>query len=42
MVSRAPTPYAGTDGFVPIAVYLGQEGWCLSVKLREGTHFRFA
>lgn len=31
--------YAGTDGFAPIAVYLGQEGWCLSVELREGTHF---
>jgi len=31
--------YAGTDGFAPIAAYLGQEGWCLSVELREGTHF---
>jgi hypothetical protein len=31
--------YAGTDGFAPIAVYLGQEGWCLAVELREGTHF---
>jgi hypothetical protein len=31
--------YAGTDGFAPIAVYLGQEGWCVSVELREGTHF---
>lgn len=31
--------YAGTDGFAPIAVYLGQEGWCLSVELREGRHF---
>lgn len=31
--------YAGTDGFAPIAVYLGQEGWCLSVELREGAHF---
>jgi hypothetical protein len=32
------TPYAGTDGIAPIA-YLGQEGWRLSVELREGTHF---
>lgn len=31
--------YAGTDGFAPIAVYVGQEGWCLSVELREGKHF---
>jgi hypothetical protein len=31
--------YAGTDGFAPIAVYLALEGWCLSVELREGTHF---
>ena len=31
--------YAGTDGFAPIAVYLGQEGWCLGVEFREGTHF---
>lgn len=28
--------YAGTDGFAPIAVYMGQEGWCVSVELREG------
>lgn len=31
--------YAGTDGFAPIAAYLGQEGWCLALELREGTHF---
>jgi len=31
--------YAGTDGFAPIAVYVGQEGWCVAVELREGTHF---
>jgi len=28
--------YAGTDGFAPIAGYLGQEGWCLSLELRDG------
>jgi hypothetical protein len=28
--------YAGTDGFAPIAVYLGQEGWCVELELREG------
>ena len=28
--------YAGTDGFAPIAVYLGQEGWCMALELREG------
>jgi Transposase DDE domain group 1 len=28
--------YAGTDGFAPIAAYLGQEGWCLSLELRDG------
>ncbi len=31
--------YAGTDGFAPIAAYLGQEGWCLALELREGSHF---
>lgn len=31
--------YAGTDGYAPIAVYLGQEGWCVALELREGTHF---
>ena len=28
--------YAGTDGFAPIAGYLGQEGWCLGLELRDG------
>jgi len=28
--------YAGTDGFAPIAGYLGQEGWCLALELRDG------
>jgi hypothetical protein len=28
--------YAGIDGFAPIAAYLGQEGWCLSLELRDG------
>lgn len=31
--------YAGTDGYTPIAGYLGQEGWCVAVELREGSHF---
>jgi hypothetical protein len=31
--------YAGTDGYAPIAGYLGQEGWCVALELREGTHF---
>ena len=31
--------YAGTDGYAPIAAYLGQEGWCVTLELREGTHF---
>jgi hypothetical protein len=31
--------YAGTDGYAPIAVYLGQEGWCVALELREGSHF---
>jgi len=31
--------YAGTDGFAPIAVYIGQEGWCVGLELREGSHF---
>lgn len=29
--------YGGYDGFVPIAAYLGQEGYCLALELREGT-----
>lgn len=28
--------YAGTDGFAPIAAYLGLEGWCVALELREG------
>jgi hypothetical protein len=28
--------YKGHDGFAPMAVYLGQEGWCLELELREG------
>jgi len=28
--------YAGTDGFAPIAGYLGQEGWCITLELRDG------
>lgn len=28
--------YKGFDGYAPIAVYLGQEGWCLGCELREG------
>ena len=31
--------YAGMDGYAPIAAYLGQEGWCVGMELREGTHF---
>jgi len=28
--------YKGTDGYAPIAAYLGREGWCLELELREG------
>ena len=28
--------YHGYDGYAPIAVYLGNEGWCLACELREG------
>jgi hypothetical protein len=28
--------YKGFDGYAPIAVYLGNEGWCLACELREG------
>lgn len=28
--------YKGCDGFAPMAVYLGQEGYCLDLELREG------
>lgn len=28
--------YKGCDGFAPMAVYLGQEGYCIELELREG------
>jgi hypothetical protein len=28
--------YQGFDGYAPIAAYLGNEGWCLGLELREG------
>jgi hypothetical protein len=28
--------YRGSDGYAPIAAYLGREGWCLELELREG------
>lgn len=28
--------YNGQDGFAPIGAYLGKEGWCLELELREG------
>jgi hypothetical protein len=28
--------YKGHDGYAPMAVYLGQEGYCLRMQLREG------
>ncbi len=28
--------YKGDDGYAPIAAYLGREGWCLELELREG------
>lgn len=28
--------YKGHDGYAPIAAYLGREGWCLELELREG------
>jgi hypothetical protein len=28
--------YKGHDGFAPMAVDLGQEGWCLELEMREG------
>jgi hypothetical protein len=28
--------YKGTDGYAPMAVYLGQEGYCLAFEMREG------
>lgn len=29
--------YQGFDGFTPIAAYLGEEGWCMNLKLRRGS-----
>ncbi|MEN6439433.1 MAG: IS1380 family transposase [Syntrophobacter sp.] len=29
--------YNGRDGYAPIAAYLGREGWCLELELREGS-----
>jgi hypothetical protein len=29
--------YDGRDGYAPIAAYLGTEGWCLELELREGS-----
>ena len=26
--------YKGHDGYAPLAVYLGEEGWCLACELR--------
>lgn len=28
--------YAGYDGYAPIAAYVGAEGWCIGLELREG------
>lgn len=29
--------YHGSDGYAPIAAYLGKEGWCLEIELRPGS-----
>jgi len=29
--------YKGHDGYVPMAGYLGKEGWCVDMELREGS-----
>jgi hypothetical protein len=29
--------YKGEDGYAPMAAYLGQEGYCLELELREGS-----
>lgn len=29
--------YQGYNGYAPIAAYLGQEGWCIGIELREGS-----
>jgi hypothetical protein len=31
--------YKGCDGFAPMAAYLGQEGWCLELEMREGSQY---
>lgn len=28
--------YAGVDGYAPIGAYLGEQGWCVGLELREG------
>jgi hypothetical protein len=28
--------YKGSDGYAPMPMYLGQEGYCLEFELREG------
>lgn len=30
--------YQGVDGYTPIALYLGNEGWNIGLELRAGTH----
>ncbi|WP_050782991.1 IS1380 family transposase [Desulfatibacillum aliphaticivorans] len=32
----ASRTYKGVDGYAPIAAYLGEEGWCIGLDLREG------
>ncbi len=29
--------YKGHDGYVPMSAYLGKEGWCIGMELREGS-----
>ena len=29
--------YAGVDGYAPIGAYLGDQGWCVGLELREGS-----
>jgi hypothetical protein len=31
-------PYQGVDGYTPIALYLGNEGWNIGLELRAGSH----
>ncbi|MCU7838860.1 MAG: hypothetical protein KZQ94_05725 [Candidatus Thiodiazotropha sp. (ex Troendleina suluensis)] len=35
-VSKA---YKGHDGFAPMAVYLGREGYCIDFEFREASSF---